>query len=183
MKLLVILSVLALSVYMCAGFSAEICKWTSSRDALIKKLTPDGQNAVKTILESLQRISCAAVQPLYEHLGQKFAKEIKTINASSDASKLAQFGALLGVGNYSCGAGPLHDDCQDAKAIETLVASFAPANKGVLEKILKDVGTHMRDGIKPVLAINYVLNQDLYNKLGQTEDKATLAALNKLYGN
>ena len=48
MKLLIIISLLALSVYSieASGFSGKICEWSDAVKAAIGKLTPSGQQAV-----------------------------------------------------------------------------------------------------------------------------------------
>jgi len=47
------------------------------------------------------------MQPVYEHIGEEHDYEIQVVNASSDASKLAQIEALYGINNSTAGNGPL----------------------------------------------------------------------------
>lgn len=104
------------------------------------------------------------------------------INGSSDASKLKQLADLLGVGNYGMGFGDLHDVCQFSKDLEALVGTFSEDNQKLVGSFLKDFGKGYKMLLKPLLAINGVLNHELLEQLEQSEDKATLGAIAKLYG-
>ena len=167
---------------MCAGLLSKFaCKLQQAWDEIVSKLTPEGQETVTQIVENLQLISCAALQPLYDFIGEKYAEQIKAINASADADKLEALGQMLGVGDINCGAGPLHDDCKGAQEIEALVSTFSEENQKVIGEILGDIYTGVKTGLKPLLAINYVLNQESIASLVESEDQAVLEQLAQLY--
>lgn len=54
-----------------------------------------------------QKVSGAAMQPIYQRIGEELDYEIQLLNVSSDASKLAQMEYYYGVGNSTFGNGPL----------------------------------------------------------------------------
>ena len=100
MKLLLVISVLALSACcISASFSSEACAKQDAAKAAIAKLTPTGQQTILRQLQTYQFFLGAALQPVYEYLGEKFKTEIASVNAT-DAAQLEKLGALLGVGNY-----------------------------------------------------------------------------------
>ena len=200
MKFLIILSLLSMSAYISAEFSSEACQWQTARNDLVEKLTPAGQEAAIELAKGLQVISGAAIQPVYliktnsiwfiflhfpkvfEYLIEKHGQELDAINGSSDASKLKQLADLLGVGNYGMGFGDLHDVCQFSKDLEALVGTFSEDNQKLVGSFLKDFGKGYKMLLKPLMAINGVLNHELLEQLEQSEDKATLGAIAKLYG-
>ena len=100
MKFLVILSILSLSVYITsASLSSDTCNWYNSAKAVIGKLTPQGQKGALKVLQDYQLYAGAAVQPVYDYLGQLYKNEIASVNAS-DSAQLAKLQVFLGVGNY-----------------------------------------------------------------------------------
>ena len=100
MKFLLVVSILALSAYITsASSSSEVCTWYSSLQALITKLTPAGQQTVLKNLQDYQLFAGAAVQPVYDYLGQVYKNEIASVNAT-DSAQLNKLKIFLGVGNY-----------------------------------------------------------------------------------
>jgi hypothetical protein len=183
MKFLVVISILALSVYMCAGSHSDaVCAWQQARNELVSQLTPEGQETLTEIAESQQLITGAAIQPLFESLGEKYAEQLKAINASADSDKLEALGQLLGIGDYFCGEGPLVDECEWSKEIEALVSSFSEENQQVIGNILEEIHGGVAAALKSLFAINYVLNHDLLEKLAETEDPTVLEKLAQHYG-
>lgn len=100
MKLLLIISTLALSAYITgASTSSDACAWSALASAAIGKLTPAGQQTVLKELKDIQLYMGAALQPVYEYLGGVYKNEIAAVNAT-DSAQLANLGAFLGYGNY-----------------------------------------------------------------------------------
>jgi hypothetical protein len=100
MKHLLIISILALSAYSInASFSSENCAWETAVKAVVKNLTPTGQQSVVTILQDFQLFFFAAAQPVYDSYRETYKNEIASVLAN-DAAQLGKLEALLGVGNY-----------------------------------------------------------------------------------
>ena len=101
MNHLLIISILALSacVTINASFSSDMCAWEPAVKAVVKKLTPTGQQAVVTILQDYQLFYFAAAQPVYDSFGETYENEIAIVLAT-DAAQLGKLEALLGVHNY-----------------------------------------------------------------------------------
>ena len=55
-----------------------------------------------------QRISSAGMQAAYNRIAQEFDYEIKILNDSDDASKLAKLEKIYGKGDLNSGNGPLN---------------------------------------------------------------------------
>lgn len=60
-----------------------------------------------------QRISSAGMQAVYNGIAQEFDYEIKILNGSDDASKLAKLEKIYGKGDLNSGNGPLNGIIKD----------------------------------------------------------------------
>ena len=100
MKLLLVISVLALSACgTIASDSSEACAWVDAIKAVVGKFTPTGQQNVWKELQSFQFYLGAALQPVYDYLGNELKAELASIKAT-DSAQLDNLKAVLGVGNY-----------------------------------------------------------------------------------
>ena len=150
-------------------------------DALVKKLTPDGQKTATQIMIDLQAISFAGIQPVFQYVAKEFNTTIQQIKSSNDSSKLDQLLKLYGVGNSSAGLGGLRDDCQDAKNIAAVVATMSPVGQNATLLVLDEIERGFVTILPVVLSINRLLDDSLYKKLMASENATTLAALAALY--
>ena len=187
MNFLIFFNVFILNLFLCSTTEAiasrqqQTCAWQNSTKLLIQQLTPQGQQTLNTIILDLQYITGAAIQPMFEKIAKKYAKQIVQItNTQADTNKIIQLGQLFGYGNLKCGAPPLIDACQKVKDIETLIISFTSTNQKIVNQIFDDFGSLFLEQFKSMVAVNTLLDASLYQQLGQTENKSVLVVLQKL---
>ena len=182
MKFLILLSVLALSIYNCVAFSEEVCAWQQARNEVVDKFSQEGQETLLQVAKTLQFVTGAAAVPGWKAIGEKYSSELESILSSSDADNLKELGNLVGYDNILSGAGDLDDACAVSSQIESLVSQFSPKNQAVVEAMLSDFFEGYKVAYPSLVSVSLALNAEAVDNLKSTESEDNLKELAALYG-
>lgn len=182
MKVLILLSVLALSIYNCVAFSEKVCAWQQARNEVFDKFSQEGKETLLQVAKTLQFVTGAAAVPGWKAIGEKYSSELESIMSSSDANNLEELGKLVGYDDILSGAGDLDDACALSSQIESLVSQFSPKNQAVVEAMLSDFYRGFKKAYPSLVSISIALNAEAVDNLKSTESEDNLKELATLYG-
>ena len=80
MKFLIIISIISLMVFSLNAQFPDLCVWQKSKDAVVAKLTPQGQGIVGQLMKDLQFAVGAGVQPIYQQVKAQYPSLVTQVN-------------------------------------------------------------------------------------------------------
>jgi len=165
------------------SYFGDACTWRNALNSNLKQLSPNGQQIFTQILLDLQAYTGAAIQPHFDFLSSKYGEQMASVNASADGAHLRTVGGILGWrAGPTRGLGVLQDSCQRQTKVREAVAQMTLENQIVMKAAIADIQNGLLNVYKPVASIVYLKDRYLFDALAANENKETLLALRKLFG-